>query len=111
MRNRLTERDLSRIVKRVVNEQPELKSSSGTDQNLILARDAMKIILKNTPITDKETVNAIYYALKVLFGTTTIEGTGNLGERMKNYDNRIRKNNLFSYLPSSELIVKLKAIQ
>ena len=109
MRNRLTERDLSRIVRRVVNEQPELKSSSGTDQNLILANDTLKIILKSTPITDKETVNDIYYALKVLFGATT--GTGNLGERMKKYDNSIKKYNLFSYLPSSELIVKLKEIQ
>jgi hypothetical protein len=108
MRNRLTERDLSRIVRRVVNEQPELKSSSGTDQNLILAKDALKIISKSTPITDKETENNIYYALKVLFDAT---GTGNLGERMKKYDNSIKKYNLFSYLPSSELIVKLKAIQ
>ena len=106
MRNRLTERDLSRIVRRVVNEQPELKSSSGTDQNLILAKDALKIISKSTPITDKETENNIYYALKVLF-----DATGNLGERMKKYDNSIKKYNLFSYLPSSELIVKLKAIQ
>ena len=102
---RLTERDLSRIVRRVVNEQPELKSSSGTD----LANDTLEIILKSTPITDKETVNDIYYALKVLFGATT--GTGNLGERMKKYDNSIKKYNLFSYLPSSELIVKLKEIQ
>jgi hypothetical protein len=111
-KNRILNMHKSRnfLMEQVNPPQPELKSSSGTDPNLILAKDTLKIISKNTPITDKETEKNIYYVLKVLFGVTP-HNTVSLGERMKKYDNRIKDYNLFSYLPSSELIVKLKSIQ
>ena len=84
--------------------------SSGTDPNLILVKDTLKIISKSTPITDEETKNKIYYALKVLFGVTPYN-TKSLDDRMIRYENTIKKYNLSSYLPSSALIVKLKSIQ
>ena len=84
--------------------------SSGTDPNLILVRDTLKIISKVTPITDKEIEKNIRSALRVLFGVTPYN-TKSLDERMRTYDNRIEKYNLSGYLPSSELIVKLKEIQ
>ena len=84
--------------------------SSGTDPNLILAKDTLKIISKNTPIPDEETRKNIYYVLKVLFGVTP-NNKLSLDERMRKYDNRIKEYDLSGYLPSSELIVKLKAIQ
>ena len=84
--------------------------SSGTDPKIILVRDTVKIISKVTPITDKEIEKNIRSALRVLFGVTPYN-TKSLDERMRTYDNRIEKYNLSSYLPSSELIVKLKEIQ
>ena len=84
--------------------------SKGTDPNLILAKDTLKIISKNTPIPDEETRKNIYYVLKVLFGVTP-NNKQSLDERMRMYDSRIKKYDLSGYLPSSELIVKLKAIQ
>jgi hypothetical protein len=84
--------------------------SSGTGPNLILAKDSLKIISKNTPIPDEETRKNIYYVLKVLFGVTPNDKLS-LDERMRKYDNRIKEYDLSGYLPSSELIVKLKEIQ
>ena len=84
--------------------------SKGTDPNLILAKDTLKIISKNTPIPDEETRKNIYYVLKVLFGVTP-NNKLSLDERMRKYDKWHKENNLSGYLPSSELIVKLKAIQ
>ena len=84
--------------------------SSGTDPKIILVRDTVKIISKVTPITDKEIESNIRSALRVLFGVTP-HNTKSLDERMRTYDYKIEKFNLSSYLPSSELIVKLKAIQ
>jgi hypothetical protein len=84
--------------------------SSGTDPNLTLVKDTLKIISKSTPITDEEIKSNIYYALKVLFGAKQFK-TKSLDERMRKYDNTIEDYNLSSYLPSSALIVKLKEIQ
>ena len=84
--------------------------SSGTDPNLTLVRDTLKIISKSTPITDKGIEVEIRSALRALFGVTPYN-TKSLDERMRLYDRRIKQFNLSSYLPSSELIVKLKAIQ
>ena len=104
-------------VKPLISEQgeptpttPPTAVSSGTDPNLILVRDTVKIISKVTPITDKEIESNIRSALRVLFGVTP-HNTKSLDERMRTYDYKIEKFNLSSYLPSSELIVKLKEIQ
>ena len=84
--------------------------SSGTDPKMILVRDTVKIISKVTPITDKEIEKNIRSALRDLFGVKPYD-TKSLDERMRGYDYKIEKYNLSSYLPSSELIVKLKEIQ
>ena len=89
---------------------PPTAVSSGTDPNLILVRDTVKIISKVTPITDKEIEKNIRSALRDLFGVKPYD-TKSLDERMRQYDYKIEKYNLSSYLPSSELIVKLKEIQ
>lgn len=103
-------------VKPLISEQgepqmdPTTTGSTGTDPKINLVRETMRIISKVTPITDKETEKNIYYVLKVLFGVKPFDTKG-LDERMKKYDYEIKKNNLYNYLPSSELIVKLKEIQ
>ena len=103
-------------VKPLISEQGEPKIAPTTagatdpDPKMILVRDTVKIISKVTPITDKEIEKNIRSALRDLFGVKPYD-TKSLDERMERYDYKIEKYNLSSYLPSSELIVKLKEIQ
>ena len=104
-------------VRPLISEQNEMlpdsevapAQESSLDPKIVLVRETINIINKTNPITDKETEKNIKNALKYLFGAKPYDTKG-LDERMKAYNYGIKKYNLYNYLPSMELIAKLKEV-
>jgi hypothetical protein len=109
MRNRLTERDLSRIVRRVIMEQDENISSESTP-NKAWIKDTYNLIKNTNPSIDEETKKNIYYAIRVLGGDADPHRDKSLPERINAYEYAITKYNLGGYIPTFGLINKLKEV-
>jgi len=106
---RLTESDLARIVRRVVNEQDENISSESTS-NKAWIKDTYNLIRNTNPSIDEETEKNIYYAIRVLGGDADPYRNKSLPERIKAYEYAITKYNLGGYIPTFGLINKLKEV-
>lgn len=109
MRTRLTERDLSRIIRRVIMEQDE-NISSGSTSNKVWIKDTYNLIKNTNPSIDEETKKNIYYAIRVLGGGVDPYRDKSLPERINAYERAITKYNLGGYIPTFSLINKLKEV-
>ena len=105
MRNRLTERDLSRIVRRVVNEEVNSQQPELTGKIKNFKNELMRISGIREYIADN--------LCKVLFGVywdgnAYVSKGEDLETRLKNYDKFVTTNSL--PLPSSSIIKLFKQL-
>ena len=114
MKSNLTERDLNRIILRVINEQQEPNNSGGEKMDMV--KDFGNRLAKLTGTNPTELRNVV---LK-LFGLSNVSPMGqpskfevtvtDIPTRIQNYE-KMRKNKGLTQLPSGELITLLMGIQ
>ena len=96
MKNRLTERDLSRIVKRVISEQEEVVPPTDLRKT---ERDFQNKFMKLVPGLDSSDVRR---AMALLIGTEVTQGK-DLPTRIETYERHRVKSGL-TQLPSGDMI-------